>query len=370
MLGACGNEPIEEAASDETNGTVSATTSFTATVASQTGADTGDSATTATTADTTAATESGTSGSDSTDGTTGGTDTDGTGTTSATDATTGEGTTTVTTGDATTGDATGGTTGGIVGDLDCIDVEIGSVVRQTYVGDNSLAGDGFDPGCTAAAEPNGPDVGHRFVAPEDGWYAFDTLGAIEFDTVLYAMRDGCASALPWCNDDAALGEPGSWIGLWLAADAVAVVVVDGWQAGEEGSYALQVEQTQAGACAATDLGAGATPVASGEVAVEVDKITTSCAELLGGPDVVLQWQAPADDTWRLRTVGSSYDTVLAVYDGVCGTLELGCNDDGVDLGTASQLDLPLVAGQTVTIVVDGFDDAVSGGWELSIAPAP
>ena len=46
------------------------------------------------------------------------------------------------------------------------------------------------------------------------------------------------------------------------------------------------------------------------------------------------------------------DTILSVLDG-CGGLELDCNDDTV--GLTSEVTIDLAAGQSVILVVDGFD---------------
>lgn len=97
-----------------------------------------------------------------------------------------------------------------------------------------------------------------------------------------------------------------------------------------------------------------------------------------GRNVTFQWTAPAAGTWRFDTVGSDYDTVLHVRDGLCGPTALGCSDDAPGVGYASRLELSLRARQVVTVVVSGFNahpenngplpGGGSGAYVLNINP--
>jgi thiol-disulfide isomerase/thioredoxin len=70
-----------------------------------------------------------------------------------------------------------------------------------------------------------------------------------------------------------------------------------------------------------------------------------------------QWTAPADGFATIRTAGSTFDTVLAVYQAVSVTpfRDLGYNDDAGDVtdGT-SRVRFQASAGVTYSIAVDGF----------------
>jgi hypothetical protein len=69
--------------------------------------------------------------------------------------------------------------------------------------------------------------------------------------------------------------------------------------------------------------------------------------------------SPLAGTVTLSTAGSSYDTVLAAYTGVCGTLApVGCDDDGGSDLTAV-LTLPVAAGTPYLVEVTDF--ASTGG---------
>jgi hypothetical protein len=89
-----------------------------------------------------------------------------------------------------------------------------------------------------------------------------------------------------------------------------------------------------------------------------DELQGSCG---GGsaPELAYTFTAPADGTYAFDTGGSGIDTVLYVLDGTCEGAELRCDDDGLAGGNASLTSLPLAAGQTVTVVVDGF--GIAGG---------
>jgi hypothetical protein len=63
----------------------------------------------------------------------------------------------------------------------------------------------------------------------------------------------------------------------------------------------------------------------------------------------------------VSAVGSSYDTILTVYTGSCGSLrETACNDD-FGSGVESQITFDATAGTTYLIEVTDFDDRPGGG---------
>ncbi len=86
-------------------------------------------------------------------------------------------------------------------------------------------------------------------------------------------------------------------------------------------------------------------------------------------DVVYTWVVPADGTYRISLCGSTYDTVLLLYNNVCPPFypdDFICgNDDTPDCGVDSELLLPLTAGQELMIVVDGYSSS-SGNYILTI----
>ena len=79
------------------------------------------------------------------------------------------------------------------------------------------------------------------------------------------------------------------------------------------------------------------------------------------------WAAPQTGSYRISLEGSNYDTLLYVRAGGCDGPELACNDDTVtNMGVSlwSSVELDLVAGQTISIFVDGHDG--TGNYQLAI----
>jgi thiol-disulfide isomerase/thioredoxin len=99
------------------------------------------------------------------------------------------------------------------------------------------------------------------------------------------------------------------------------------------------------------------------------------ADVPGGASVWWTWTAPSAGTATISTVGSTFDTVLAVYTGASvSSLTLVANNDddpdGFDL--TSKVVFDVVPGQTYQIAVDGFGGD-SGNVTLSLQfgpPAP
>lgn len=86
---------------------------------------------------------------------------------------------------------------------------------------------------------------------------------------------------------------------------------------------------------------------------------------IGGKSVWWKFVAPADGVLALSTTNSSFDTLLGVYTGnLVGSLTNIASNDDSEFGAFSQLEAPVLAGQTYRIAVDGFA-GVSGAVNLS-----
>ena len=93
----------------------------------------------------------------------------------------------------------------------------------------------------------------------------------------------------------------------------------------------------------------------------------------GGKSLWWSWTAPASGSVTMGTIGSSFDTVLGIYQGTAVTsLALVASDDDSGGSLTSRTTFTAVAGQTYSIAVDGYNGA-SGTIllrvELSL-PAP
>jgi hypothetical protein len=114
----------------------------------------------------------------------------------------------------------------------CPDEDIGSVVPQTILGNNTGLGDAHYLSC---GNGGGEDATYQFTAPFAGTYVFDTFGS-PFDTML-AVITGCGGAELACNDDA-MGLQ-SQVTVPLAAGQVVIIVVDGYS-GATGPFTLNI----------------------------------------------------------------------------------------------------------------------------------
>jgi len=92
----------------------------------------------------------------------------------------------------------------------------------------------------------------------------------------------------------------------------------------------------------------------------------------GGRSLWWSWTAPESATTTISTVGSSFDTLLAVYTGSSVTnLTFVAENDDIDPADAiltSTVSFDATAGQTYQIAADGFDGA-SGQVALRIGPS-
>jgi hypothetical protein len=92
----------------------------------------------------------------------------------------------------------------------------------------------------------------------------------------------------------------------------------------------------------------------------------ACTEI---PDHVAVFVAPSTGTFRF-TVSATADARIAILEGDCETLgtELACNDD-IDFPSNldAEVDLPMTAGDVVTVIVTDGCEAVGGDGTLSIS---
>ena len=246
---------------------------------------------------------------------------------------------------------------------DCPEYDLGSAVPLTISG-STAGGSRLSGGaCGGGAAPERTFL---YTAPSSGTYVFDTAGS-ELDTVLSLRADVCRGAELACNDDAQSGEHSSRVTLPLIAGQHIVVVVDG-SAGQSGNFRLHISRltTPVPYCQARDLPSTVPQTISGSTVGGANSLGASCGGL-GAPEQTFVYTTPVDGTYTFDSLGSDFDTVLAIRADTCGGTELGCNDDFS--GTASRLTLPLSAGQRIVIVVDGFtgpSGASAGNFTLHI----
>jgi hypothetical protein len=107
------------------------------------------------------------------------------------------------------------------------------------------------------------------------------------------------------------------------------------------------------------------PVANASTAGLGSSFQPSCGYSNNAPDAVYTWTAPTSGSYVFTTTTSYYDTILELRPFNDTSASLGCNDDwGSTLD--SSVTVSLAAGQTVYVIVDGYNGA-SGSYRLNIA---
>ncbi|PRQ06260.1 hypothetical protein [Enhygromyxa salina] len=205
-----------------------------------------------------------------------------------------------------------------------------------------------------------PDFQLGFMAPWTGSFTFDTIGS-SFDTILYAHEGECSSTELACNDDFIGLE--SRITLNLEQGEIVTVTVDGAGAFEEGPLKLLITEALPPVCIPELI----PPILPAQLLGDTTNALNQLASGCGGSDGqerVYQFIAPLPGTYRFDTEGSSFDTVLYTLD-ECAGPPLACNDDFA-FEQHSQLDVQLLAAQSVLIVVDGREVDDVGAFVLNV----
>jgi hypothetical protein len=117
------------------------------------------------------------------------------------------------------------------------------------------------------------------------------------------------------------------------------------------------------ACAAEDI-SPAVGTTLGNTVTEANDVELSCGSM-NSNDRLLAWRAPATDYYVFDTVGSSFDTVLGIFDECYGT-ELACNNN-LSTSSDSEVVLKVELDNEVLVAVDGFAGD-SGDFSLNVAP--
>ena len=257
------------------------------------------------------------------------------------------------------------------------------------------SGDEFELSCSVGTSSGDEEVALFWVSPASAYYSFEVVDAT-FDAVLGVLEPTCDGEARRCNDESSRSGVDARVVLLFEQGEAALVVVDGYQAGESGRGRLRVQAAEVlcedgedgdgdGKVDCADLDCESAPHCLGIECPGEELVTlpaTVEGRLEGGSTLgdascsnggnrsgerAFGFVAPVSGTFRFDTGGSSVDTVLYVRDGVCTGPELGCNDDG-GTGKASLLELALEQGQRVVVVVDGWSSQ-GGDFRLQISAA-
>src|SRR6266481_263782 len=232
-------------------------------------------------------------------------------------------------------------------------------------------------------------VWYTFTAPATGTAHATTFGS-SYNTVLDAYTGSCLSATDrGCNDDAGIGTQ-SELFFGVIKNTVYLMEVAQLDPSGGGELDLGLEVIPGAtptstptpmptpdACNSQTVVGGCGGCFTGSIAATGSTADSTCGNTFVSSEQVFQWtplvsgMATIDTRGGAGTCGAAtnFDSVLYVRTGNCDTgTELACNDDGVCTPT-STLSLPVTAGQTYFIFVDGFFGA-SGNFTVTIEPPP
>lgn len=194
-----------------------------------------------------------------------------------------------------------------------------------------------------AGNAGGHSVWYTWTAPGDGSVpnlALTVFG--DFDTLLAVYTGATVDALtPVASNDDVAG--GSTVSFATTPGTVYRIAIDGFQGKMGRFFAFWREAPPNDNFADAITLSGASGSRGGDTVFgatvepgELDPFDT-------GGTVWYEWTPPADGTYKLSTVGSAFDTVLAVYEGTSvESLDLlRANDDDPDRGCCSSW-VPLV----------------------------
>jgi uncharacterized protein YijF (DUF1287 family) len=201
----------------------------------------------------------------------------------------------------------------------------------------------------------GKSVWYRWTAPQDGTVTFDTIGST-FDTLLAVYQGDSLEALREVASNDDYRGVQSLVSFASEQGVEYLVAVDGYL-GAAGNVVLNWQLRPA---PLNDHFASAERL-EGMSGVRRTSNTTATMEegepdhagMRGGKSVWYRWTAPQDGTVTFDTIGSTFDTLLAVYQGdsLEALREVASNDDY--RGVQSLVSFASEQGVEYLVAVDG-----------------
>jgi uncharacterized protein (TIGR03437 family) len=249
-------------------------------------------------------------------------------------------------------------------------------VSQDTGGSSSSSSDPVHS-CTAKADSR--TVWFRYTVTFNGTLRIDTFGS-NYDTVLavYNSTALAASELA-CNDDADEFNVSSATTMTVTNGQVLLIEVAGYGSSSTGGRLLLNITGQPAAAAANDETGSATTISSLPARFTEDTSAAtagaadpvhSCTSRADGHTVWFRYVALSSGFLEVNTLGSTYDTVLSIYDGAATAAnEKECNDDISSSTRQSELlVVPVSGGHTYLIEVSAWKTAAGGGLVLNAMP--
>ena len=231
--------------------------------------------------------------------------------------------------------------------------------------------------CTTRADSR--TVWFRYTVTFNGTLRIDTFGS-NYDTVL-AVYDttALASSELACNDDADEFDTTSAATVTVTNGQALLIEVAGYGSSSTGGKLLLNIKGQPAPTAANDETGSATAITSLPARFTEDTSAAtagaadpvhSCTNRADGHTVWFRYVAAAGGYLFLDTLGSTYDTVLSIYDGAATYAnEKDCNDDISSSMRQSALVVPVSGGHTYLIEVSAWKTGLGGGLVLNVMPA-
>ncbi len=226
--------------------------------------------------------------------------------------------------------------------------DLGSVSAVTTA---SGAG-GFTLSCGAGSAD---DVGVYWIAPEAGFYSFDTVGS-DFDNALGVVAPSCDGTELACNAGTATPLVSEVVRELGTGEAV-VLVVDG----KSGSFGTAVVNAHGVTCPGIDTRRQVFPIAS----TTEDGTNEHDGACGGGGQLekTFRYRAPTAGLFRFTASSNTMSPALYVERGPrCGGDLLGCNTGGV--ASPATVVRRLEQGELLSLTVEGTDAA--GNFELNV----
>ncbi|MBI1817100.1 MAG: hypothetical protein HYR72_19160 [Deltaproteobacteria bacterium] len=220
----------------------------------------------------------------------------------------------------------------------CPETDLGSALPMSISGTVFGAADATSGSCGGTSAP---ERTYLYTAPVAGTYLIDTYGS-SFSPVLYVRDASCAGGELGCNAAYYSASP-SEVLVTLDAGQPIVIVVDS-NAWSGGQFNLNI--SLAPTCPESDLGNSGRAAASGATGRGLNAMSGSCGGTYA-PERSFIYTAPVADTYVIDTMGSEFAPVVYVRDAACDGAEIACDSSGLGML------VPLAAGQSVVIVVDG-----------------
>lgn len=228
-----------------------------------------------------------------------------------------------------------------------------------------------------AGNPGGHSVWYTWTSPSTKAVTIDTINS-SFNTLLavYTGTTLANLALVASNDDIAPGDLQSRVTFNATAGTTYQIAVDGFN-GASGSVVLTLNQTlQNDNFVNAESVGGVSGVVYGSTSgATKEPGEPNHAGNPGGNSIWYYWTAPISGTATFNTVGSTFNTLLAVYTGsvVSNLTLIGSDDDISATNQLSSVTFNAIGLTRYDIAIDGYNGAngdTTLNWSLAAGAGP